>query len=100
MIRFEGWLCVPNHRKLRREVLHEAYHLKYTIQPGITKMYQAMKRMYWWPQMKKDVADFISKYLTCQQVKFERQWLGGQLQPFAVPTKKFLDFKGGLVHSD
>ena len=70
-IRFDGRLCVPSSGELRREVLQKAHHSKYIIHPGVTKMYQDMKRMYWWPGMKKDVATFVSKCLTCQQVKFE-----------------------------
>ena len=59
-----------------------------------------MKRMYWWPGMKKDVATFVSKCLTCQQVKFEHQRPGGQLQPLEVPKWKWenltCDFVVGL----
>ena len=39
VIRFEGRLCVPKNEELRNEVLHEAHHSKYTIHPGVTKMY-------------------------------------------------------------
>ena len=88
MIRFEGRLCVPKIDELRNEVLHEAHHSKYTIHPGVTKMYQDMKRMYWWPGMKKDVANFVGKCLTCQQVKFKHQRPGGQLQPLEIPSWK------------
>lgn len=47
VIRFESRLCVPKNEEIRDEVLHEAHHSKYTIHPGITKMYLDMKRMYW-----------------------------------------------------
>ena len=86
MIRFEGRLCVPKNEELRNEVLHEAHYSKYTIHPGVAKMYQDKKRMYWWPGMKKDVANYVGKYLTCQQVKFEHQRPGGQLQPLKIPS--------------
>ena len=85
VIRFKGRLCVPANEELKSEVLHEAHHSKYTIHPGVTKMYQDMKRMYWWPGMKRDVACFVAKCLTCQQVKFEHQKTGGQLQPLDIP---------------
>ena len=75
VIRFKGRLCVPSNEELKSEVLHEAHHSKYTIHPGVTKMYQDIKRMYWWPGMKRDVASFIAKCLTCQHVKFEHKSL-------------------------
>ena len=99
-IRFDGRLCVPSSEELRQEVLQEAHHSKYTIHPGVTKIYQDMKKMYWWPGMKKDVATFVSKCLTCQQVKFEHQRPRGKLQPLEVPKWKWenitCDFVVGL----
>ena len=100
VIRFKGRLCVPTDEDLRSEILHEAHHSKYTIHPGVTKMYQDMKRMYWWQGMKRDVVSFIAKCLTCQQVKFEHQKPGGQLQPLDIPKWKWenitCDFVVGL----
>lgn len=57
VVRFEGQLCHARNEDLREEVLYEAHHSKYTIHPGVTKM----KRMYWCPGMKKDVAEFLDK---------------------------------------
>ena len=61
VIRFKDNLCVPFNDKLRNEVLQEAHHSRYTIHPRVTKMYQDMKRMYWWQGMKKDVTEFVDK---------------------------------------
>ncbi|KAL0448840.1 UNVERIFIED_CONTAM: Transposon Ty3-G Gag-Pol polyprotein [Sesamum latifolium] len=41
--------------------------------PGTTKMYQNLRSYYWWQTMKKDVAEFVPKCMTCQQVKVEHQ---------------------------
>ncbi|XP_074351520.1 uncharacterized protein LOC141690638 [Apium graveolens] len=43
------------------------------MHPGTTKTYQTMKPHYWWPGMKKEVAEFTANCLTCQQVKTEHQ---------------------------
>ncbi|WMV41509.1 hypothetical protein MTR67_034894, partial [Solanum verrucosum] len=43
------------------------------MHPGGTKMYQTIKENYWWNGMKRDIAEFISKCLVCQQVKAEHQ---------------------------
>ena len=54
---------------LREEILEEVHFTVYSVHPGAIKMYHNIKDLYWWDGMKKDVADYVSKYLTCQQVK-------------------------------
>nr|GEZ83018.1 hypothetical protein [Tanacetum cinerariifolium] len=43
------------------------------------KMYQDMKKLYWWPNMKADIATYVSKCLTCAKVKAENQRPSGLL---------------------
>ncbi len=68
--------------------------------PGGTKMYNTVKEHYWWMGMKKDIAEYVSKCLTCQQVKAEHQVRAGLLQPLPVPEWKWerimMDFVMGL----
>ncbi|KAL0448243.1 UNVERIFIED_CONTAM: Transposon Ty3-I Gag-Pol polyprotein [Sesamum latifolium] len=66
-------MCVPNVEELRTEIMHEAHYAPYAMHPGSTKMYRDLRPYYWWPTMKKDVAEFVAKCLTCQQVKAEHQ---------------------------
>ena len=49
-------LCVPDVDGLRQRILQEAHNASYSVHPGVTKMYQDVKGMYWWNGMKKDVA--------------------------------------------
>ena len=53
--------------------------------------------------MKRDIADFVSKYLTCQKVKLEHQRLSGLWQQLPIPEWKWdriaMDFLSGLPHS-
>lgn len=63
-------ICVPKSLELRSSILEEVYRGKLSIHPGATKMYQDLK-MFWWPGMKRDIAEFVSKCLICQQVKIE-----------------------------
>ncbi|XP_057546001.1 uncharacterized protein LOC130824992 [Amaranthus tricolor] len=49
-------------------------------------MYQDLKLMFWWSGMKKDIADYVSRCLTCHKVKSEHKRLGGLPQPLEIPT--------------
>ncbi|GKF10465.1 putative reverse transcriptase domain-containing protein [Tanacetum coccineum] len=40
---------------------------------GSEKMYQDVKKLYWWQNMKADIATYVSKCLTCARVKAEHQ---------------------------
>ncbi|CAA0810389.1 Uncharacterized mitochondrial protein AtMg00860, partial [Striga hermonthica] len=100
---FEGRLCVPKVWELRREILREAHSAPYTIHPGSTKMYQDLRKSFWWRAMKRQVAKFVDGCLVCQQVKAERQKPRGLLQPLEVPLWKWecitMDFLVGLPKS-
>lgn len=58
------------------------------MHPGGTKMYRDLREFYWWPGLKREVTDFVSKCLTCQQVKAEHQLPSGLLQPVKIPLWK------------
>ncbi|GJX30441.1 putative reverse transcriptase domain-containing protein [Tanacetum coccineum] len=58
---------------LRDLITHESHKLKYSIHPGFDKMYQDLKKLYWWPNMKANIATYVSKCLTCAKVKAEHQ---------------------------
>ena len=70
---------------LQKRILEEAYRNEFTIHLGINKMYQDLKRMFWWPGMKTNVANLVNKCLVCQKVKIEHQKLTGTLQPLEIP---------------
>ncbi|GKA51384.1 putative reverse transcriptase domain-containing protein [Tanacetum coccineum] len=83
--RADGTLCLngrswlPRYGDLRTMIMHESYKSKYSIHPGSDKMYQYMKKLYWWPNMKADIATYVSKCLTCAKVKAEHQRPSGLL---------------------
>ncbi|GKE14850.1 putative reverse transcriptase domain-containing protein [Tanacetum coccineum] len=66
--------------------MHESHRSKYSIHPGSDKMYQDMKQLYWWPNMKADIATYVSKCLTCAKVKAEHQKPSGLLQQPKIPV--------------
>jgi hypothetical protein len=63
-------------------------------------MYQDLKTLYWWYDMKRDVAEYVALCDTCQRVKAEHQRPAGLLQPLKVPEGKWeeisMDFIVGL----
>ena len=79
---------VLNDEALRKEILHEAHRSRFTIHPGGTKMYQDLKRTFWWEGMKREVAEFVSKCMTCQMVKAEWKHPAGLLHPLEIPMWK------------
>ncbi|GJW53288.1 putative reverse transcriptase domain-containing protein [Tanacetum coccineum] len=89
--RADGTLCLngrswlPCYGNLRTVIMHESHKSKYSIHPGSEKMYQDMKKLYWWPNMKADIATYVSKYLTCAKVKAEHQRLSGLLVQPEIP---------------
>nr|GEU96348.1 reverse transcriptase domain-containing protein [Tanacetum cinerariifolium] len=93
--RTDGTLCfnnkswLPCYGDLRVLIMHEAYKSKYSVHPSFDKMYQYLKQLYWWPNMKADIATYISKCLTCLRVKAEHQKPSGLLVQLEIPQWKW-----------
>ncbi|GJY76336.1 putative reverse transcriptase domain-containing protein [Tanacetum coccineum] len=54
-IKNQSWL--PLFGNLRDLIMHESHKSKYSIHPGSDKMYQDLKKLYWWPNMKAIIAE-------------------------------------------
>ena len=93
-------MCVPEYGELKRDIMEEAHSSAYAMHPGSTKMYKTLKEHYWWNGMKKEIANFISRCLTCQQVKAEHQKPAGKIHLLPIPVWKWekitMDFVTGL----
>ncbi|GJS98790.1 putative reverse transcriptase domain-containing protein [Tanacetum coccineum] len=78
-IRPDGTRCIKNRSwiqlfgNLRDLIMHESYKSKYSIHPGSDKMYQDLKKLYWWPNIKAIIIEYVGKCLTCSRVKAECQ---------------------------
>nr|GFA62695.1 reverse transcriptase domain-containing protein [Tanacetum cinerariifolium] len=81
------WL--PCYGDLRSVIMHESHKSRYSIHPGSEKMYQDVKKLYWWPNIKADIATYVSKCLMCMRVKAEHQRLSGLLVQPAIPEWKW-----------
>ncbi|GJS11377.1 putative reverse transcriptase domain-containing protein [Tanacetum coccineum] len=96
---FGNHVWLPQFGGLIELVMHELHKSKYSIYPGSDKMYQDLKLLYW-PNMKADIATYVSKCLTCAKVKAEHQKPFGLLQQPEIPVWKWeiitMDFVSGL----
>jgi hypothetical protein len=97
---FEKSVCVPQDHELRKLILQEAHDSPYSIHPRNTKMYMDLKGRFWWSNMKRDIADYITLCDVCNKVKVEHQKPTGLLQPLPIPEWKLdnvgMDFITGL----
>ncbi|GJX65889.1 putative reverse transcriptase domain-containing protein, partial [Tanacetum coccineum] len=93
--RADGTLCLngrswlPCYGDLRSVIMHESHKSKYSIHLSSEKMYQDMKKLYWWPNMKADIATYVSKCLTCVKAKAEHQRPSGLLLQPTIPEWKW-----------
>nr|GEV07757.1 putative reverse transcriptase domain-containing protein [Tanacetum cinerariifolium] len=107
--RTNGTLCLngrswlPCDGDLRTVIMYESHKSKYFIHPGSDKMYQDMKKLYWWPNMKADIATYVSKCLTYGKVKAEHQRPSGLLVQPKIPEWEWdnitMDFVTKLLKS-
>ncbi|GJW16252.1 putative reverse transcriptase domain-containing protein [Tanacetum coccineum] len=107
--RTDGTLCLngrswlPCYGNLTTVIMRESHKSKYSIYSGVDKMYQDMKKLYWWPNMKADIATYVSKFLTCAKVKAEHQRPLGLLVQPEIPQWKWdnitMDFITNLPKS-
>ncbi|GKA55852.1 putative reverse transcriptase domain-containing protein [Tanacetum coccineum] len=82
-------IWVPLKGDVRTLIMDGAHKSKYSIYPGADKMYYDLRHRYWWPGMKKDIAMYVSKCLTCLKVKTEHQRPSGLLQELEIPKWKW-----------
>nr|GEZ08993.1 putative reverse transcriptase domain-containing protein [Tanacetum cinerariifolium] len=80
---------VPVYGNLSALVMNEAHATRYYVHPGADKMYYDLRGLYWWPEIKKDIAMYVSKCLTCFKVKAKHHKPSGLLQLPEIPEWKW-----------
>jgi hypothetical protein len=97
---FKDRLCVPDIKSIRELILKEAHETAYSIHPSSEKMYQDLKKRFWWYDMKREIAEYVAVCDNYQRIKAEHQRPTGLLQPLQIPQWKWdeigMDFIVGL----
>jgi hypothetical protein len=97
---FKDRLCVPDIKSIQELILKEAHDTTYSIHPGSEKMYQDLKKRFWWYSMKREIAEYVVVCDSCQRIKAEHQRPTGLLQLLQIPQWKWdeiiMDFIVGL----
>jgi hypothetical protein len=99
---FKDRLMVPKDFELRRKIMDKAHCSWYSIHPGTNKMYQDLKKNFWWTRMKREIAKYVAECDTCRRIKTDHLRPAGNLQLLSIPEWKWenicMDFIVGLPH--
>jgi transposase InsO family protein len=104
IIRFKGRICVGNSGNWRLQLLKEIHDSSAGGHSGSTGTYHRMKRLFYWPNLKQAVLDYVKTCPTCQMTKPEHIHTPGLLQPLPIPSEAWssvgIDFITGLPKSE
>nr|GEU48291.1 putative reverse transcriptase domain-containing protein [Tanacetum cinerariifolium] len=90
-------LEIPLVGGIRKLIMNEAYTSRYSVHPVMDKMYYDLRDLYWWPGMKKYIAEYVIKCLTCSKIKAEHQKPSGLPQQPEIPAWKLEKITMDLV---
>ncbi|GJY36987.1 putative reverse transcriptase domain-containing protein [Tanacetum coccineum] len=96
-IYFFDRIWIPSVGGVSKLIMDEDHTSRYSIHPGADKMYYDLRDLYWWPGMKRDVAEYVSRCLTCSKIKSEHQKHSGLLQQPEIPEWKWEKITMDLV---
>ena len=100
IIWFKDRLYILNDLEIKLFILNEMHKPPFAGHLGYQKMVTTLRKQFFWPGLKSDVVEYLSKCIECQQVKTEHGHLDGLLQPLPIPQWKWeiisLDFITGL----
>ena len=74
LLTYKNRVYIPNIADLMRMVMDEIHQAPYSGHPGYQKTIATARKQYFWPQIKKDMDEYISRCMKCQQVKVDNQW--------------------------
>jgi hypothetical protein len=86
---FDERLVVPKDFEVHRKIMDKAHCSWYSIHPETNKMYQDLKKNFWWTRMKREIAKYVSECDTCHRIKADHLRPAGNLQPLSIPKWKW-----------
>jgi hypothetical protein len=89
LMRYSNRIYVPPNDELRSLILSEVHRAVYMAHPGVMKMKENLKPLFFWKGMKENIVSYMARCLECQQVKAEHRHLAGLLQPHTIPESKW-----------
>jgi hypothetical protein len=92
---YRNIIYVPNSNELRSTILKEMHNVPYVGHPGYQKIFATVKIQYYWVGMKKEIVEYVAKFLECQKVKVENRHPARLLYPFLI-----LEWKWEVVSMD
>jgi hypothetical protein len=97
---YKNIIFVPNVQYLKHMILQEMHNVSYVGHPGYQKIVAAVKSYYFWPGMKREIVEYITRCMECQKVKAKHRHPTGLLQPLPIPEWKWevvtMDFITGF----
>jgi hypothetical protein len=88
LLTYKNRLYIPDCDDLKRFIMDELHKRSYIGHPGYQKMITATRKQFYWPGLKKEIANYLAKCIECQQVKAEHLHPAGLLQPLPIPKWK------------
>ena len=99
-----GHLYVPDNEEVQREIIHVHHNHPAAGHPERVATYELISRNYWWPNMKKVIARYLSNSDTCARIKPVRNKPYRQLKPLEIPVRRWnsvsMDCIVGLLESN
>ena len=85
---YKNRLNVPNILEIKLLIFSDVHKSPYSRHQGYQKMVTMLRKEYFWPNMKNEVAEFLARCIECQQVKVGHQHPSCLLQPLPIPNLK------------
>jgi len=71
LVRFRDKIYVSDYSEIKKLILREFHVKPYSGHPGYQKTLTIVKKFYFWPNLKRDIAEFVARCLSCQHLKAE-----------------------------
>ncbi|GJZ20178.1 reverse transcriptase domain-containing protein [Tanacetum coccineum] len=88
-IYFFDRIWIPSISGVRKLIMDEAHTSRYSVHPGADKMYYDLRDLYWRPGMKREIAEYVNRCLTCSKIKAEHKKPSGFRQQPEIPEWKW-----------